>query len=958
MSEFVSKIDENLYSRQIAVYGKNAMKSLTQAKINIIGFDGSCLELCKNLILAGVGEINLTTDKLVQIDDLSTNYYATENDIGEKVTNVIKGKLSELNPYVIFTVNYDLNVDNYDLVVLINNHDKAIEFNKLCRNNNTKFIWMNTLGLMANTFCDFGNFISKDIDGENVNISVLQNITSDAKFTCIDTNPHGLYKGDIFKVEDVKGINNINNKIFTVKNVIDNLTFEIEEYDANWKDYSKGGRIIQVKKEFNFEFTSLEQQLSKPQFVNLDYVEPLHKLFLKKFSFPTDEQDWEYNKIFNNTCNGQFMPVCSIIGSYVAQEVVKGLTNKYTPTNQWYYYHCYDILPSGFNPTDNQPVGDRYDGMRLIFGEEYLNKIRSSSFFVVGSGAIGCEHLKNFSMVGIGSKESQIIITDMDTIEKSNLNRQFLFRNSDIGQIKSDVAAREAMKINPDVKIISHQNKVCPETEPIYNSDFFNSINGIANALDNVKARLYVDQRCIFNKKPLFESGTLGTKGNTQVIIPNVTEYYGESQDPQEKSFPVCTLKNFPNSIEHTIPWARNEFEELFNSYPNAWNKYLNDPNYLSSLTDNEKGEMISNIVYLWDNKCNSFDDCVRFAFDRFYEKYDHLIQQLLYAYPKDTETSSGINFWSGGKRCPVPINFNPLNELHTSYVSSTAFLIAEIFNVKHNGIINFEDINYKSNKFIPSDDVKITANDKEETENSKTRYVGLDESKLPSIIEMKQFNIKSIDFEKDDDTNNHIQFITCSSNLRASNYDIPFADFYETKIKAGKIIPAIATTTSMVSGLVTVEMIKYLFGKRKIEDYKNTFLNLALSMVAQSEPMPVNYNEVKEKKFSIWDYFEIKEDLKLCDLFNRLGKELDVEIDTLSIGSKLILAPMTSPLKKMKRMEMKISEILKEFKIELNKDVYEFQIGCLMEDEEYELPNVKFYFSGLKVDKKLNVNI
>lgn len=53
--------------------------------------------------------------------------------------------------------------------------------------------------------------------------------------------------------------------------------------------------------------------------------------------------------------------------------------------------------------------------------------------FKVGSGAIGCEMLKNFAMMGIGcDKDGAIYVTDMDSIEKSNLNRQFLFRSDDV----------------------------------------------------------------------------------------------------------------------------------------------------------------------------------------------------------------------------------------------------------------------------------------------------------------------------------------------------------------------------------------------------------------------------------------------------------------------------------------------------------------------------------------------
>jgi len=73
------------------------------------------------------------------------------------------------------------------------------------------------------------------------------------------------------------------------------------------------------------------------------------------------------------------------------------------------------------------------------------------------------------------------------------------------------------------------------------------------NALDNVNARVYVDSQCVKFLKPLLESGTLGTKANSQVILPHLTESYASSRDPQDTAIPLCTLKNFPHQIEHTI---------------------------------------------------------------------------------------------------------------------------------------------------------------------------------------------------------------------------------------------------------------------------------------------------------------------------------------------------------------------------------------------------------------------
>ena len=86
---------------------------------------------------------------------------------------------------------------------------------------------------------------------------------------------------------------------------------------------------------------------------------------------------------------------------------------------------------------------------------------------------------------------------------------------------------------------------------------------------------LYMDRRCVYYCKPLLESGTLGTKGNIQVVIPHLTESYGSSQDPPEKETPICTLKNFPNAIEHTLQWARDTFEGLFTQPASYVTEYL-----------------------------------------------------------------------------------------------------------------------------------------------------------------------------------------------------------------------------------------------------------------------------------------------------------------------------------------------------------------------------------------------
>jgi len=109
----------------------------------------------------------------------------------------------------------------------------------------------------------------------------------------------------------------------------------------------------------------------------------------------------------------------------------------------------------------------------------------------------------------------------------------------------------------------------------------------------------------------------------------------------------------------------------------------------------------------------------------------------------------------------------------------------------------------------------------------------------------LKQGDVLQVaDFEKDDDLNFHIDFINGTSNLRARNYKIAECDRNKTKMIAGKIIPAIATTTAMITGAVTTEIVKVCMGWNDITKFKNSFVNLALPSVMFAEP-----DDVKKTK-------------------------------------------------------------------------------------------------------------
>lgn len=613
-----------------------------------------------------------------------------------------------------------------------------------------------------------------------------------------------------------------------------------------------------------------------------------------------------------------------------AQEVLKSVSGKFHPIVQWLYFDSLESLPTSTKRSEElcKPIGSRYDGQIAVFGKDFQQKIENVNEFLVGAGAIGCEMLKNWAMIGLATgPKGKISIADMDQIEKSNLNRQFLFRPKDVGKLKSQCAAEAVMAMNPHLKgkILTLPDRVGPETEHVFNETFWESLDGVTNALDNVDARQYVDRRCVFFRKPLLDSGTLGTKGNTQVVLPHLTESYSSSQDPPEIDFPQCTLRSFPNKIEHTIAWAKEKLHQYFVGPPETVNLYLTQPNYIET-TLKQAGQEIPTLESIRDflvkYKPETFEDCIEWARLRFEHEYNNEIQQLLYNFPKDSTTSSGAPFWSGPKRAPTPLRFDPGNSAHMGFVIATANLHAFNYGIEApTGISekDFEQVmdNMIISDFKPSSSVRIQADDKEPDPNAApagSTAADNDQledlvSQLPSSKTLSGFKLEPVEFEKDDDSNHHIDFITASSNLRAENYQIALADRHKTKFIAGKIIPAIATTTALVTGLVVLELYKILDGKDDIEQYKNGFVNLALPFFGFSEPIasPKGKYQGKDGEMTIdklWDRFEVENVTLQQFLDDFRDKGLDIMM--LSSGVSLLYASFYSQAKLKDRMGLK----------------------------------------------------
>ena len=855
----------------------------------------------------------------------------------------------------------------YQVVVLTGTSLKdQLAISDFCHKNEIFVVIADIYGLFGSIFTDFGpKFVVADATGENPVGGIVADIDSDGLVSALDETRHGLEDGDYVTFTELQGLEKLNYAEPRKVTVKGPYTFSIGDV-SGLGQYKRGGLYTQVKMPKIIDFQPLSEQIKKPEFLMSDFAkfdrpQQLHVGFqaLHEFSerhggeLPRPHSDadaTEFLKIASGLANqgdeaveldekllrelsyqarGDIAPMAAFYGGLAAQEVLKSVSGKFHPIVQWLYFDSLESLPTSVKRSEAlcKPTGSRYDGQIAVFGSEFQEKLGNIQEFLVGAGAIGCEMLKNWAMVGLAvGPKGKISIADMDQIEKSNLNRQFLFRPKDVGKLKSECAAEAVQAMNPDLKgkIAILAERVSPETEGVFNEDFWESLDGVTNALDNVDARQYVDRRCVFFRKPLIDSGTLGTKGNTQVVLPMLTESYSSSQDPPEQSFPQCTLRSFPNKIDHTIAWAKEKLHQYFVGPPETVNLYLSQPNYVSQTlkqAGNEIPTLESIRDYLVTEKPTTFDDCIVWARKQFESEYNNAIQQLLYNFPKDSTTSAGTPFWSGPKRAPDPLKFDTKNPTHMEFVIAAAHLHAFNYGIEGGDVPVQHYIDVMNNmmipEFTPSSSVKIQADDNEPDPNAQPAGSTFDDSEtiqrlvseLPPAKSLSGFKLEPVEFEKDDDTNHHIDFINAASNLRALNYAIPEADRHKTKFLAGKIIPAIATTTALVTGLVVLELYKIIDGKTDIEQYKNGFINLALPFFGFSEPIPSPKGKYIGKDGEevaidrLWDRFEI-EDVTLTEFIEHF-KEKGLDIQMLSSGVSLLYASFYPPSKVKDRLPM-----------------------------------------------------
>lgn len=892
------------------------------------------------------------------------------------------------------------------------------------------------------------DFIIYDENGEDIKEYLINSITKEEKGkVMINTSLSGeikLTSNDLVSFKEIEGMTELNN-CSPLKIRVNGDIVEIGD-TSKFSDYIGGGILFNVKESKKLKFESFKERLKEPikegenyndplDFVNPNIQEILMIGLLSLFNFQDkynklpeinknedaeellkiakivleqkekegiywvknirsniEVYDVDFDMIFEKTikylsnwAKVEISPISSFLGGVAAQEVIK-YSGKYKPIYQWLYCDFSQTVENiNANENDRKMINSRYDDQIAIFGYDIQKKLSNTNIFMIGAGALGCEFLKTFAAMGIAtSSDKNVYVTDNDYIEISNLNRQFLFNRKTIGRSKAEVACESIKMMNKDFNCVSYQTRLNQKSENFFDENFWNKQDFIINAVDNIEARIYISEQCLIYKKILIDSGTLGTKANSQIMVPHKTIPYSPPEEKNEDKIPVCTKVDYPFNIIHCIEYAKDSFEEYFVNILIEVKKFLKDrENYYNHLKKeiffDEQFQKLKEIFeYSKIAIEKNFEKCVEKGLKQYNINFNNKILDLIQRHDKDCLNEDGNKFWMGDKRFPHPLPFNKDDKLSLLFVKKYSQILARSLSIHFND--DDEEIikilsNIKTEKYIPQA-INIQKKDSNQDKNRKNKKEEiklkkkLSDEKVNNLIEEinKYFNsldkninldlIKIEEFDKDDESKGHVEFLYAFSNLRAENYNIEKCDIYKVKMVSGKIVPAIASTTAAIVGIVALQLY-ILKVTEDIQYLRNCYFDLARNVICFENVRMNKFikdendkleegkkpNKLIPEKYSIWDYLVINDSLSIKHFNDYMKKKYNVEVTSI-ISNKINI--FLKNHSKNDILDKKIEDIynnLSNIKLYENKKFLMLEVSGDVDDCIAKMPLIKYNY-------------
>jgi len=861
----------------------HGLANMHNLKIAIYGIGPIGTEVLKNLVLSCAGRIDVFDEEKTNIYDVGSNFYSRITDYNEQ-----KSRIESIIPRIHdiclgncvngFEKSIDsINIDEYDgiIVTKLLPIKQMLRVSEECHKKGKLFLLTFCIGPLSFSFEDFGeshtvvNGIGLEPSNHSINSIQCGPTTKLVYFSDKKLNHKFVRLSD---VQYLPEINDKDIKVIADKNGIVEIDFDSSKCICNEKS-SHFGRFTERPTEISISHSSLSQVIESQALIN-DYV----FLILIEIMFFIEEKGYHprllnsddsnevskrvLSKYQNNRVPITFEQVTQIVellgieyppaavcgGSISSQEVVKFATKMIKPfPKQWSICDLTNL----FRMRNGKPVllGDRYDSIRSVIGNESMNKIRTSKFAIIGVGAIGCEYARQASLFGVKG----VVLFDHDIIEASNLTRQFLFTSKENGKGKAEVARFAILNCNPDIK----EEHVIAYNEKFNGTKFhdlgIDEVSVIFSGVDSFQSRKYISSICHSYGKVMVNSGMEGLCSNFGSYVPNVTNTYSNSNEDESKdNVPACTLKSFPTTSMHVIQWAKNKFCEWFYKIPNMINKPEGYPKE-------------DNIPVLKEISISfkTIKDCAIWSLKEFHSIMMKSPTNLLQRHSKNS------SFWSNNCFPPEPIEFDPKNSKHVSFITSLTILKAQQYHIDYDkdqieGLVadlSLEDI----------------------PQLSKPQFVNNEEFiRLINQYKIQNPNpLKSIEYNKDNP--DHLNALHSMVINRSEVYQIATISRLEVLKLSGSVAPTLPTTTSAVGSYAFNCMIPGLI----LGEESKTFptlgnINLGIARINC-------YYDTFQEHENPWDFIEIDGEITIKELYDKIRQEHEVDVTGFLLGKEYL---------------------------------------------------------------------
>ncbi|XP_025740593.1 ubiquitin-like modifier-activating enzyme 7 isoform X2 [Callorhinus ursinus] len=986
------------------------MQRIQRAKVLLSGLQGLGAEVAKNLVLMGVGSLTLHDPHPTCWSDLAAQFFLSEKDLKRSRAEASQEPVAKLNGAVQVCVHTgditeELLLDFQVVVLTASKLEEQLKVGALCHKLGICFLVADTRGLVGQLFSDFGeDFTVQDPIEADPLTAAIQHISQGSPGILTlrkEADARYFRDGDLVTFSGIEGMVELNGCDPRPIHVQEDGTLEIGN-TAIFSRYLRGGAVTEVKKSEIVSHKPLDVALLQPRVVAQNPQEAyrarcLHQAFRALHQFqhlngrlpkPWDPDDAEMvvglarsleplkgteggplEELLDEalvqtvalSSAGGLSPMAAMLGAVAAQEVLKAISRKFMPLDQWLYFDALDCLPEDGKllptPEDCAPRCCRYDGQIAVFGAGFQEMLGQQHYLVVGAGAIGCELLKGFALVGLGAGASGgVTVADMDHIERSNLSRQFLFRTQDVGRPKAEVAAEATHRLNADLQVTPLTYPLDPTTEHIYGDNFFSRVDGVAAALDSFQARHYVAARCTHYLKPLLEAGTQGTSGHAFVFMPHVTEAYrapASGLASEDATYPVCTLRHFPSTVEHTLQWARDEFEGLFCLSAEIINRHHQELTSLAETDGPQELTLLEEVLGVLRERPQTWQDCVVWALGHWQRRFHYGIMQLLSCFPPDKVLEDGTLFWSGPKQCPEPLEFDASQDTHLLYVLAAANLYARMHGLPGSwDQTALRELLKLLPLPVPQPLAPSFPNDLD-LAGASAEFGPERLKKLHQVLEVWSGSppLKPLKFEKDNDSNFHMDFVAAAASLRAQNYGIPPVNRTQSKRIVGQIIPAIATTTAAVAGLVGLELYKVVGGPRPLSAFRHNYLHLAENRFNRWVPCAPAIQKLHHLTWTwtCWNRLKVpagQPEKTLELLLAHLHEQFGLRVKMLLHGKALLYSARWSPKKQAQHLALRVTELVQQVTGQMPKpgqQVLVLELSCEGEEDDTTFPPLHY---------------